>query len=206
MDAPQDPDWFKPAPWPKRLAPWAAFILVLGFAAAVFASPYFALGAFKLAAKRGDEARVEQLADIPALRASLKAQLTAALSGRRARSFEAAVLTSDSFIDALLTPHNLIALISGAGVGPEPAPPPAAPASALSGPSSAIDTPTAAPAPADPVIVTGGYAGLNRFEVSVGRRGEGRPMVFSFRRKGLFGWVLADIRLSSAILQRVAPG
>lgn len=205
MDAPQDPDWFKPAPWPRRLAPWAVGFLAVGFAAALFASPYFALGAFKLAAKRGDEARIEQLADIPALRASLKAQLTAAFASRKGRGFAAAVLTSDSFIDALLTPHNLIALIDGAGVDPEPTlPPPPALEPAPLGAPPAVDTPP--PAPANPVVVGGGYAGLNRFEVSVGRRGEGRPMVFAFRRKGLFGWVLADIRLSAAILQRVAPG
>src|SRR5512140_1069902 len=121
MDRPRHSDGLRPAPWPRRLAPWAAWILVLGFAAALFASPYVALGAFKLAAKRGDEARIEQLADIPALRASLKAQLTAAFAGRQGRGFAAAVLTSDSFIDALLTPHNLIALIGGASVIAGPA-------------------------------------------------------------------------------------
>ena len=205
MDPAPDPDtdWYKPAPWPRRLAPWAAGLLLLGFAAAMFLSPYFALNAFKLAAKRGDEVRIEQLADIPALRASLKAQMAAALQGGKARGFAAAVLTSDSFIDALLTPHNLIALIDGAGIAPEPTPPPQAPEPTPSGAPSAIDTPPSAPA--DPVVVSGGYAGLNRFEVSVGRRSEGRPMIFSFRRKGLFGWVLADIRLSSAMLQRIAP-
>jgi len=202
MDTARDADGFKPAPWPRRLAPWAAGILVLGFVAALFVSPYVALGAFKLAAARGDEARIEQLADIPALRASLKAQLAAAFPGRKAEGFEAAVLTSDSFIDALLTPHNLIALIGGAGIDPNPPQPEVLPP-AQSGPPSAVDTP---PAPADPVVITGGYAGLNRFEVFVGRRGEGRPMVFSFRRKGLFGWVLTDIRLSQAILQRVTHG
>ena len=205
MDPSPDSDWYRPAPWPRRLAPWAAGLLVLGFAAALFVSPYFALNAFKLAAKRGDEARIEQLADIPALRASLKAQLAAALQGGKPRGFAAAVLTSDSFIDALLTPHNLIALIDGAGIAPEPAPPPAALAPALPVSPSPIDTTPALASP-DPVIVVGGYVGLNRFEMSVGRRSEGRPMIFAFRRKGLFGWVLADIRLSSAIPQRVAPG
>ena len=61
-----------------------------------------------------------------------------------------------------------------------------------------------APAPADPMVVSGGYAGLNRFDISVGRRGEGRPTVFRFRRRGLFGWVLSDIRLSETALRQVA--
>lgn len=201
-----DLDRYRPAPWSRRLAPWAAGLAVVGFAAALFVSPYFALHALKLAAKRGDEARIEQLADIPALRAGLKAQLAAALKGGQARGFEAAVLTSDSFIDALLTPHNLIALIDGAGISPISAPPQPQPVLAASTPpGSAVDV-DPPPRAVDPVLVAGGYAGLNRFEVSIGRRSEGRPMIFSFRRKGLFGWVLTDIRLSSAMLQRIAPG
>ena len=208
MDASHDAEWFKPAPWWRRLLPWAATLVVLGFALALFASPYFALGAFKLAVKRGDEARIEQLADFPALRASVKAQLSAALAGDKSRGLKSAVLLSDSFIDALLTPHNLIALIEGAGAAS--APDPAQISSAQSSPTltpipgPGSDLRVARPAPVDPVVVGGGYAALDRFDVSVGRRGEGRPTVFSFRRKGLFGWVLSDIRLSAAVLQRVA--
>jgi hypothetical protein len=206
MDASLDTEWFKPTPWWRRAMPWAATLLALCFALALFASPYFALGAFKLAAKRGDEARITQLADFPGLRASLKAQLAAALAGRESRGFTSALLLSDSFIDALLTPHNLLAFIDGARLNAEPAPPPPALRPALGAESSAPPSATevAAPAPADPVAVSGGYAGLNRFEISVGRRSEGRPTVFSFRRKGLFGWVLADIRLSETALRSVA--
>jgi hypothetical protein len=212
MDTVSDRDWFKPAPLWRRLLPWVAALLVLCLAAALFLSPYFALGEFKLAAKRGDEARIEQLADFPRLRASLKAQIAAAIKGRESRGFASAVLLSDDFMDALLTPHNLLAFIDGARLNPEPAAPlpdprpgsapsPAAPG-APAGPPSELEAP--APAPADPVVVSGGYTGLNRFDISVGRHSEGRPMVFSFRRSGMFGWVLDDIRLSETALRSVA--
>ena len=206
MDKTDDVNWFKPAPWRARLAVWTAIVLVLGFAAAYLASPLLALGDLKWAAKRHDEAALEKRVDMPRLHASLKGQLAAVLDrpGRKGAGLEASFLLSDSFIDALLTPSNLAALINGAVLSPSnpspSSPPPAAPAEA---PGAAAAPATSGP-PANPVRVSGRYAGLNRFEVLVRRDVEADAIVFSFRRQGLFGWVLSDIRLPPAVLKRFA--
>jgi hypothetical protein len=192
---------------------WSAAVLLAALRLAFFSSPLLAIGNLKLAAKRGDQPRLERLVDFPALRLSLKAQLAASLAAhpRHDGGLAAAVLLSDSFIDAVLTPQNLAALINGAAFLPRPVPDMPAPQPAAAGGVGGAPIPapdpvmTVGPRPSDPAAtqIQGGYAGFNRFEISIRRPGEPGATVFAFRRRGLLGWRLTDIRVPAQVLARI---
>ncbi|WGS48322.1 DUF2939 domain-containing protein [Paraburkholderia sp. D15] len=194
-------------------------IAALGFA---YASPYIALNNLKRAADARDAQTVNQYVDFPALRDSLKQQVTGLLTRRldqhgSGNPFAAigamiGVALIGPLVDAYATPDGVAALLNGmpprGNPGerpPAPAVPPAsdaapgatAPAPATpSTPSTQPSGTPATPTPPQPPQTTAGYRGLNEFVVTY-QHGAGDARYSAiFAREGLFTWKLAAVDLN----------
>ncbi|ASV99574.1 DUF2939 domain-containing protein [Paraburkholderia aromaticivorans] len=192
-------------------------IAALGFA---YASPYIALNNLKRAADARDVQTVNQYVDFPALRESLKQQVTGLLTRRldahsngnplAAIGAMIGVALIGPLVDAYATPDGVAALLNGMpprgdpGERP-PAPPAANPPPDAGAPSPAPAAP-AAPAtanagndnatPAQPPQTTAGYRGLNEFVVTY-QHGAGDARYSAiFQREGVFTWKLAAVNLN----------
>lgn len=183
-------------------------IAALGFA---YASPYIALRNLKRAADARDAQTVNQYVDFPALRDSLKQQITAMLTRRLDADANSKLATIGAMIgvtligplvDSYATPDGVAALLNGMPPRGDPGErPPATP--------DANSQPAAADAPASPVAAdtagatrpparetTAGYRGINEFVVTY-RRGEANANYSAiFEREGLFTWKLTAINLN----------
>jgi hypothetical protein len=186
-------------------------IAALGFA---YASPYIALRNLKRAADARDAQTVNQYVDFPALRDSLKQQITGMLTRRLDENVNSKLAAIGAMIgvtligplvDSYATPDGVAALLNGMPPRGEPGEQPPAP--------PAANNPPAADAPASPSAdgnaatpanaaqpparqTTAGYRGINEFVVTY-RRGEGTANYSAiFEREGLFTWKLTAINLN----------
>lgn len=181
---------------------WLAVALLLALLAYVGAGPYLTVRAIRGAVEKQDAAALSREVDFPALRTSLKAQLTDRLVREAGPDLQSSALGSIGLtlaggliggsVDAMVTPTGLGALMEGRkvwkrigdGFAP-PTPPP---------PTTEDDA--AAVAPAAPRPFYGAkyrYESLSRFTATV-QDDSGRPIVFVMTRDGLH-WKLSDIRL-----------
>jgi len=188
-------------------------IAALGFS---YASPYMALNKLKRAADARDAQTVNEYVDFPALRESLKQQVTGLLTRRldvqgNGNPFAAigamiGVALIGPLVDAYATPDGVAALLNGmpprgnpgerppvpAGAGNPPAAtaPAQEPAHPAAGNNGNSTTPPQAPQ------TTAGYRGLNEFVVSY-QHGAGDARYSAIlRREGLFTWKLAAVNLN----------
>ena len=188
-----------------------AVIAALGFG---YASPYMALNSLKRAADARDAQTVNQYVDFPALRESLKQQVTALLARRldvksngnplAALGAMIGVALIGPLVDSYATPDGVAALLNGipprGEPGERPPPPPSTPQPADAAPAqqpqpqppAAKDTPS----PPQPPQTTAGYRGLNEFVVTY-QHGVGDTRYAAIlRREGLFSWKLAAVDLN----------
>ena len=165
-------------------------LLLLGVIAAAisfFAAPAVAFLAVRSAAEANDAAALARLIDYPAVRQSLRPQLTgnpAAQApapsfledpiGAVRRQFEAPPVAAED-VDAYLTPAALAALTRGEG-------------------RFARQRTSAAPSAGGGPIPTPVYWGVNRARLAVTDDGGSRTL-FTFERRGPFEWRLAHIGL-----------
>ncbi|MFM0336460.1 DUF2939 domain-containing protein [Paraburkholderia fungorum] len=195
-------------------------IAALGFG---YASPYIALNNLKRAADARDAQTVNQYVDFPALRESLKQQVTGLLTRRLAVHGNGNPLAAigamigvaliGPLVDAYATPDGVAALLNGVpprgDPGERPPAPPAANAPPNAPPDAAAPAPVPAPpaagttsgdgsntAPPQPPQTTAGYRGLNEFVVTY-QHGAGDARYSAIlQREGLFTWKLAAVNLN----------
>jgi hypothetical protein len=193
-------------------------IAALGF---VYASPYIALNNLKRAADARDAQTVNQYVDFPALRESLKQQVTGLLTRRldaqgngnplAAIGAMIGVALIGPLVDAYATPDGVAALLNGMPPRGNPGERPPAPPAANNPPA----TPAPAPVPASPTAggsansaannnaappqppeTTASYRGLNQFAVTY-RHGAGDARYSAiFQREGLLTWKLSAVNLN----------
>ncbi|ANB72536.1 DUF2939 domain-containing protein [Paraburkholderia phytofirmans] len=189
-------------------------IALLGFG---YASPYMALNNLKRAADARDVQTVNEYVDFPALRESLKQQVTGLLtrrldahgSGNPFATIGAMIGAAliGPLVDAYATPDGVAALLNGmpprgnpgerppvppvsAAPAPEPAPPVAG--NTANGTANNENNAT----PPQPPQTTAGYRSLNEFVVTY-QHGAGDARYSAIlRREGLFTWKLAAVNLN----------
>ena len=190
-------------------------IAVLGYG---YASPYVALDRLKRAADARDVDTVNEYVDYPALRDSLKLQVSGLLTRRLGHSGNPlaaigamiGVALIGPLVDAYATPDGVAALLNGmpprGEPGERPPPPPAASA------DNAANAPAPQPAPVQPSVpgsaesgngtppqppqTTAGYRSINEFVVSY-QHGVGDTRYSAiFTREGLFSWKLSAVDLN----------
>jgi hypothetical protein len=190
---------------------------VLGYG---YASPYVALDRLKRAADARDVATVNEYVDYPALRDSLKLQVTGLLTRRLGHSGNPlaaigamiGVALIGPLVDAYATPDGVAALLNGmpprGEPGERPPPPPTAstdhaanpaapaqPTAPGSNASNASDAPNGT-TPPQPPQTTAGYRSVNEFVVSY-QHGVGDTRYSAiFTRQGLFSWKLSAVDLN----------
>ncbi|RKF34702.1 DUF2939 domain-containing protein [Paraburkholderia fungorum] len=185
-------------------------IAALGFG---YASPYIALNNLKRAADARDAQTVNEYVDFPALRESLKQQVTGLLTRRldahgNGNPFAAigamiGVALIGPLVDAYATPDGVAALLNGMpprgnpGERPPvpsatPAPSPAVAGSTANGTANGESNAT----PPQPPQTTAGYRGFNEFVVTY-QHGAGDARYSAIlQREGLFTWKLAAVNLN----------
>ncbi|MFM0505902.1 DUF2939 domain-containing protein [Paraburkholderia caffeinilytica] len=195
-------------------------IAALGFG---YASPYMALNNLKRAADARDAQTVNEYVDFPALRESLKQQVTGLLTRRldtqgNGNPFAAigamiGVALIGPLVDAYATPDGVAALLNGMPPRGNPGERPPVPATAENPPAATAPAPEPAPSvagstatgaannensatPPQPPQTTAGYRGLNEFAVTY-QHGAGDARYSAIlRREGLFTWKLAAVNLN----------
>ncbi|RKE35773.1 hypothetical protein B0G76_1897 [Paraburkholderia sp. BL23I1N1] len=195
-----------------------AVIAALGFG---YASPYMALNNLKRAADARDAQTVNQYVDFPALRESLKQQVTGLLTRRidahgNGNPFAAigamiGVALIGPLVDAYATPDGVAALLNGmpprgnpgerppvppAAGSPAPEPAPAAAGNTANGTTGGTTSNENNTTPPQPPQTTAGYRGLNEFVVTY-QHGAGDTRYSAILlREGLFTWKLAAVNLN----------
>ncbi|MFM0229278.1 DUF2939 domain-containing protein [Paraburkholderia sediminicola] len=190
-----------------------AVIAALGFG---YASPYMALNKLKRAADARDAQTVNEYVDFPALRESLKQQVTGLLTRRldvqgngnplAAIGAMIGVALIGPLVDAYATPDGVAALLNGMPPRGNPGERPPVPAGADNPPAATASAPEPAHpvagnngnsvTPPQPPQTTAGYRSLNEFVVSY-QHGAGDARYSAIlRREGLFTWKLAAVNLN----------
>ena len=186
-------------------------VIVLGVAALAYASPYLVLDRLKRAADARNAEIVNRYVDYPALRTSLKQQVTEMLARRideqkREHPFAAlgalvGMALIGPLVDAYATPDGVAALLNGLPPRGEPGETPPQPGaqpdedSAASGQGQS-NAPAPAPAPTQPPRASAGYDGIDQFVVTYRRDAQSRPYSVLLRRDGWFSWKLFAVNLN----------
>ena len=179
----------------KKLVVGLAVVAVAVFAIAWAAAPVFAAQALIRAAKAGDADRIEQLVDFPALRESLKDELTAELAAHMRRDprlaesnlgglglILAPMLLSGA-VDAAVTPEVVAQMVVTAEA-PDPA--------VRDQPEPGDDR------DADDIHQAWGYHDLNAFAVTLTDRDHpDQRLALILERRGLFTWKLAAVDIQN---------
>jgi hypothetical protein len=192
-------------------------IAVLAVIAYTYATPYLVLDRLKRAADARDPETVSRYVDYPALRASLKEQVTQMLSRRvetQKREHPLSALGAlvgmaliGPLVDSYATPDGVAALLNGIPPRGErgevltaPPPPPSTDRNARAGsPPAVSQSAPAASAPAAesrPAQVSAGYRGVNQFAVTYRHDPASAPYSVILHRDGWFSWKLAGVDLS----------
>ncbi len=179
----------------KKFAVGLAVAAVAIFAIAWAAAPVFAAQALIRAAKAGDADRIEQLVDFPALRESLKDELTAELAAQMRRDprlaenslgglgMMLAPMLLSGAIDATVTPEVVAQMVATAEA-PDP---------------TVRDRPEPGDArDGDDIHQAWGYRDLNAFAVTLTDRDHpDQRLALILERRGLFTWKLAAVDIQN---------
>jgi hypothetical protein len=192
----------------------ATIVLVLVVLA--YASPYLVLSRLRDAVQQRNAQMIDRYVDYPALRASLKQQVTQMLRQRvetqklqhplAALGALVGMALVDPLVDAYATPDGVAALLKGMPPRGEPGetPPSAgdqpaeqseqgqqqqgAPSSPVAGSTQAETTRASSSA---------GYRDMNTFAVSYARSSGSPPYSVIFHRRGWFSWQIDAVELPS---------
>jgi len=196
-------------------------MIVLVLIVLAYASPYLVLSRVRDAVQQRDAPMIDRYVDYPALRTSLKQQVTQWLSRRvqtqklqhplAALGALVGMAFVDPLVDAYATPDGVAALLAGLPPRGEPgeAPPSMADmANTADGqtkpaPSQQEAAPSPAPAPASPAPQpagprakgSAGYRDLNTFAVSYARSDDTPPYSVIFHRRGWFSWQIDAVEI-----------
>ncbi|CAG4888197.1 DUF2939 domain-containing protein [Paraburkholderia gardini] len=210
----------------RNRRPFHAFVITIVVVAVIaalgygYASPYVALDRLKRAADARDAETVNEYVDFPALRDSLKQQVTGLLARRLDAQHNGNPLAAigamigvaliGPLVDAYATPDGVAALLNGMPPRGEPGERPPEPAGPVANGATGgqTDAPSAgtATAPASSTVVqqtppqppqtTAGYRGINEFVVTY-QHGVGDTRYSAIlRRDGLFSWKLSAVDLN----------
>lgn len=184
-------------------------VIVLGVVALAYASPYLVLDRLKRAADARNAEIVNRYVDYPALRTSLKQQVTEMLARRideqkREHPFAAlgalvGMALIGPLVDAYATPDGVAALLNGLPPRGEPGetpPQPGAQPDEDSAASGQGQSNAPAPAPTQPPRASAGYDGIDQFVVTYRRDAQSRPYSVLLRRDGWFSWKLFAVNLN----------
>jgi len=166
-------------------------LAVLLVVAAYFGSPFWAVRQMRSAAKAHDGDRLAQYVDFPAVRESLKSQLTAGIAKRgdsepsgnplKTLGEALAVGVASTLVEALVTRESMVRLMADAR------------------PPSPRREPDETGPPRErrrKVDTTASYDGLDRVRVAITEEGsDRRPVIAVLSRQGLVSWKLTAIRL-----------
>lgn len=179
----------------KKFAVGLAVAAVAVFVIAWAAAPVFAAQALIRAAKAGDADRIEQLVDFPALRESLKDELTAELAAHMRRDprlaenslgglgMMLAPMLLSGAIDATVTPEVVAQMVTTAEA-PDPT------ERDRPEPGDAAD--------GDDIHQSWGYRDLNAFSVTLTDRDHpDQRLALILERRGLFAWKLAAVDIET---------
>ncbi|RDU95316.1 DUF2939 domain-containing protein [Trinickia dinghuensis] len=188
-------------------------IIVLALVVIAYASPYLALSRLRDAAQARNAAMIDRYVDYPALRASLKEQVTQMLSRRvdkeklqhpfAALGALVGMALVNPLVDAYATPDGVAALLKGMPPSGKPGEvPPSAGDEQASQPQEASSTPSQQPAtaaqPAEPrAKASAGYRDMNTFAVTYTSGPAGEPYSVIFHRRGWFSWQIDAVELNS---------
>jgi len=180
----------------KWIAGIAAALVLLAIAYA--GSPYLAVRSFREAAISADVGRLDAAVDFPAVRESLKPQVSAAmlkrvdddpkLKGNPFAGLGAVLMPAiaDRMVDTLVTPDGISALIRH---------------------GRPVAGAARAAAPNPDIGFRYGYVSLNRFEVRLVNIKRDEPMpALIFERRGLFFWKLIRIELPEDMVETPSVG
>jgi len=179
----------------KELLVGLAVAAVAVFAIAWAASPVLAAQALIRAAKAGDADKIERLVDFPALRESLKAELSAELAAhmRRDPRIESdlgglglilAPMLLSGAVDAVVTPEVVAQMVTTAEA-PDPT------VRDQPEPGDATDE-------GDDIHQSWGYRDLNTFAVTLTDRDHpDQRLALIMERRGLFTWKLAAVDIQN---------
>jgi hypothetical protein len=192
-------------------------LIVVVLAVFAYASPYLVLSRLRDAVQARDANMINHYVDYPALRVSLKQQVTQMLSQRMdseklqhplaALGALVGMAFVNPLVDAYATPDGVAALLKGMPPRGEPgeAPPsvaneqpeqaPGAPSQAE--PSSSQPSASAsAQANAPQAKANAGYRDMNTFAVTYARGATGTPYSVIFHRRGWFSWKIDAVELN----------
>ncbi|MGO4326702.1 DUF2939 domain-containing protein [Cupriavidus sp. 2TAF22] len=183
----------------------AAIVAAIAVAATSYASPYWTLYQMRTAIETRDADKFSRYVDYPALRESLKGQLTASLQQKLGnapvlrdtplagigQAIGLAVI--NTMIDTMVSPAGVMALM--AGEKPAAAPPRAAPSASAPAPQPGETGKQEKPdAAKDALRYALSYRGLNAVEASA-TKDNGERIVIGLTRTGPWTWKWSSIAL-----------
>lgn len=190
-----------------------AVILVIALIVFAYASPYLVLSRLRDAVQARDSQTIDHYVDYPALRASLKQQVTQMLSRRvetqklqhpfAALGALVGMALVNPLVDAYATPDGVAALLAGMPPKGEPgeAPPPAGDQQAAQATQETPSVPASASGAAQPAAPrakgSAGYRDMDTFVVTYSRGTDSLPYSVVFHRRGWFSWQLDAVELPS---------
>lgn len=193
----------------------AVAIIVVLVVVLSYASPYLILNRLHDAVQARDSQTIDRYVDYPALRASLKQQVTQMLSRRvdtqklqhplAALGALVGMALVNPLVDAYATPDGVAALLAGMPPKGDPGEvPPSAgdqpsedQAPQQQAPSAVSSAPAGAQSGAPRAKGSAGYRDVDTFAVTYARGGDSPPYSVIFHRRGWFSWQLDAVELPS---------
>lgn len=176
----------------SRLGKFAISAVLVLLGCWFYATPYIAIHGAQKAAKQGDAAALSGYVDFPALKASLKTNLTLSMAVQNQANpadpmqaigiaFASALI--DPLVEVMVTPQNLALIFQGKS-----------PSLEKRSQSSDSSNPTVESGGGD-VITKAGYESYDRFVVHINHEMGGKQLfVLVLHRDGLTTWKLVGIR------------
>ena len=200
----------------RRFAAPLAVLLALAFSVWAYFAPHLTVRAMRLAAEAGHAQALSRHVDFPALRESVKQQLSKEMGtqiaglaggsdlGRLGAQIAGVLGTNalDQAVDAMVRPETLSAMFAGRDLANEYALLPSGDAGAYDGgvaDSSASNTGTASEfdISGSDIRATMGYESIGRFAVNVQEPHSGRQVKLILTRDMLLWWKLSEVELPS---------
>ena len=187
-------------------------LVIVAVIVVAYASPYLVLSRLRDAAQARNAETINHYVDYPALRASLKQQVTQMLSRRvdneklqhpfAALGALVGIAFVSPLVDAYATPDGVAALLEGMPPRGEPGEVP--PSAGDQQPEQAGQTPplqqAPASAPGEPAAAhakgSAGYRDMNTFAVTYTRGTADEPYSVIFHRRGWFSWQIDSVELN----------
>lgn len=190
-------------------------IIVVALIVLAYASPYLVLSRMRDAVQQRDAAMIDKYVDYPALRTSLKQQVTQWLSRRvqtqklqhplAALGALVGMAFVDPLVDAYATPDGVAALLAGLPPRGEPgeAPPSMSDQPMQQAEQAPQQQTPPGPAPASPAAApaephaksSAGYRDMDTFAVNYARGADTPPYSVIFHRRGWFSWQIDAVEI-----------